>query len=537
MKSRISNLTLILIATTFFSSCKFLKNQKENQQSSGKKFQEETNSPYDNFPSSKFSRSLYEKQVIPAGGTIPISYGLEYEGGSPKIWEYFGQDSKHFYEHTHLWTCRQSETMIDWLMTELVTKNRAIREIIQDGKKILLSKSALPVDYSVSLPVETKWDIFEDYIANSFDSPMSFMPWEMRYQWINQWPLKQVFLEEKKKEADTCGKASQLKRKNFMQKPYKDYVGLVLLLGLDAAHIDLVKSEIKGWEINTKPAFSQQQFEEQLSWFEKHFGSVSNQHKRIVIPCGTRCDSKNEYKNFVFLSSYLQVLLFLVELEKKSEIISAPRTGLNAFTDDFFWTISNVKNPVVGAQTAITSRANEFKNVLPETHFSAEIRAGLEREDQRNFIFGYFQKWSLAPGHSDLSTEGALKVFKSVFGADLPTLRSSALSNVRLSEKAYDDLQSSFCKSLNLKCYMDAQGRYDHGFDHMFPMFWGWQNLPSANKHLAKINEESLKFVDIFLDKNGNGKIVDKETAKQALADWVKNTNVSSILAEYIWEK
>jgi hypothetical protein len=523
-------------------SCKFLQHPMAKQTSFQQNTPKVEGLEFESFPSTQFSRSLYGKPILPAGSKEPMSYGLEFEGGSPKIWEFFGQDGMHFLKDVGDWKQDQQTIMIDWLMTELVTHGRVIRTLVENGVEISLPKQALPESYDPTISHDLKLDLLENFVMASFDNPMSFMPWEMRKQWVNQWPLKQRFLtarDDAKKQDSACGSDVKLERKNFMKSPYKAYSGLRLLLGQNNPQLELAKKERKGWEILSKPMTSQKDFDELLDWFRTQFGDVENQHKRILFQCDKLCEYSNSYEDFNLFSSYLQMLLYLVSLAQKDNVIESyysslrvPQTGWGGIPYVYSQNYCRFDRGLVfSRESALATHYREFSN-LSEGHISAEIRIGLGNMGLRMFFMGFVQKWALKHGHPliNLKQRGD-EDFWRFYPKDRFYGVKFASNYSGLDRALLDEVDSS------LKKIFSKDGTVSTGGStFQIPIFWGWQNLPNVSKQLPKLKAETQKFVAIFVDAAGKIKSVDKETAKQGIADWVKNTNTISILSEFIWD-
>jgi hypothetical protein len=271
------------------------------------------------------------------GQSVGVSFGLEYEGMSPRVWEHFGLGSEKFLARVDAMPTEQQTVMIDWLMTELINKRKLDTEMKANPKLPPLPEGTLPSNYDPGLNAEEKRQALAKFVAASHDSPMSYMPHEIRYKWINHFALKSWFLMVKKSAPDS----SSVLRKDFMPRVFSEYSALKPLLGRETEQIGGVVREGRGWELLSTPSSGLGRFEEKLGWFEKNFGSLENQHKRVVFVCGTSCE-KDTFTKFAMFNSMMQHLLFLIALEQRNAIMTGESLHFMVYIDE----LNNMaKNP------------------------------------------------------------------------------------------------------------------------------------------------------------------------------------------------
>ncbi len=71
------------------------------------------------------------------GQSVGVSFGLEYEGMSPRVWEHFGLGSEKFLARVDAMPTEQQTVMIDWLMTELCEPSPFLIQIPRQAAGII----------------------------------------------------------------------------------------------------------------------------------------------------------------------------------------------------------------------------------------------------------------------------------------------------------------------------------------------------------------------------------------------------------------
>jgi hypothetical protein len=489
------------------------------------------------FPSARFAREHSTQPLVPKGATEPASYGLEYEGGSPKIWKYFGLTGNRFLSYVLQLPRDQQVVYIDWLFEALVNEKQAITEVKIVGGVKKLPRNALPSHYDRNIRNDHKVELFQRFVQDSLDNPMSFMPWELRVRFVNLWPLKQRFREMMDRvraeqwAANDWDQVSSLNRSDFMPFPLKSYESLVPLFGVDVSQISKVKDEMVGYEFNSRPVVSRQEFESQLDWFQQNFGSVDSQHKWFVFKCGQSCSSWESVNDYLIFNSYLEVVLYLLALAKHDDIIDSGFLNLappierlyEKDSDKLKSSAIGVWYPAAKTQSLLRAFANRFVPDVKEMHLASEIRYGLGDREERDFIYGFLQKWALKGGHPRLSTRaGEVERIKSFFsiGSSRDAFANSQFgANRRTVDRLVSVLQTSF-------------GTWGIG-PRDLPSLWNWRALPLEKSKLDRLEEASLRLHETLLA----SKSPSREEIKDALEDWVFDSNAFILLAEYLWDE
>jgi hypothetical protein len=488
-------------------------------------------------PSARFAREHSTLPLVPKGGTEPASYGLEYEGGSPKIWKFFGLTGKRFSNYVLQLPPDQQIVYIDWLFEALVNENQAITQVkIADGVK-KLPKTALPSHYDRNIGNDQKVEFFQIFVRDSLDNPMSFMPWELRVRFINLWPLKQRFRElmdrarSEQSTANDLDQVNSLERGDFMPSPFKSYKSLVPLFGVDVSRISKVSSEMVGYEFNSHPVVSRQEFESQLDWFQQNFGSVDSQHKWFVFKCRQSCSTRESVNDFFIFNSYLETLLYLLALAKMDDIIDSMFLRFEPSIQNLVsLDLKTLGDSALGKQypsrapamAILRSFANRFSDDMDEMHLASEIRYGLGNRVERDFIYGFLQKWALKGGHSRLSTRaGEVERIKSLFpAANSPD--ASNLARLRISRRDLNTLTDVLKNNFG----------YWTGRVENLPSLWNWRALPLEKAKLDRLEDASEHLHETLLA----SKSLSREGVKAALAEWVLDSNAFILLAEYLWD-
>jgi hypothetical protein len=502
----------------------------------------------------KLARQNADREVEIPTALYPLTYGLEFEGMSPRMWKFFGLKSRDLSERINNMPDPQQEITLRWLFYTLINEKKLI-PVVNGG--LYTHTIEVPKQNALTANLTQLKTMFARFLEQASPSPFSHFDFDTRTKLMNNYALKQAYLDKRdgiaqELEQSGLGKKEVSKqvanrlgqRGSYMPHPFFDFIQLIDIDELsaeDSRHLKEIKNEMnRRWEIVSKPVKTYGAFEEQLAWFEREFGSVEDQHKRFVFEVEEAEDFATQVQrspenlgmNFQahFLAEMLQLYLALTALEKGVDISA---NSLTEFLPEFKGVSkSGEGNHQKGSLRTIDSEF--YKNGI-----SIEVRHGLGTPDERAVVAGVIMDF--------LQRKGFNKRWRGKQAVDM--MADSVLNHSELESEANCDSKNRFSDSIPFPgsdIAGDPQQRIRQkalssifsclAFSKiMHPLLTNWSLLVPLDRRFAQLQTKEITGGQFFLESEITqmGSIASQieklEFPKESVAIWVLDAQFRAI--------